>query len=376
MFQQEHSNMFSFKKVKSMVDNLNIEEMSSLIALAQQKLKNLYNLGFYDQKEGKDKILEGRFKNGLKCPKCGHSELNKNGKTYGRQRYICKKCRRTFDERTLSPLSNTKLSLEKWLKYCQFMIEGGTIRMCAEEIGVSVPTAFFMRHRILDVINLSLKDEILEGVVEVEPCYINESFKGSPVYRHFDEKYYKTFDKRKISCFHLQFNKNLRMIISDRYVKQNQICINTAIDKKGHILTRIVDNDLGKSNNKIKSRDMVSFFEGKVKKDAILCVYLDRNYKEVAKKLNLKLMKVSKGSRIIYTAKNAFEYNTELGNWLKNFNGVATKYLNNYLMWFKFLFISKKYKEFNRIKELFMKLATGDLYITQYMIKNRFVELL
>ena len=43
MFRQEHSNMFSSKKVKSMVDNLNIEEMSSLIALAQQKLKNLYN---------------------------------------------------------------------------------------------------------------------------------------------------------------------------------------------------------------------------------------------------------------------------------------------------------------------------------------------
>ncbi|MGN1033696.1 MAG: IS1595 family transposase, partial [Intestinibacter sp.] len=107
-----------------------------------------------------------------------------------------------------------------------------------------------------------------------------------------------------------------------------------------------------------------------------LCVYLDRNYKEVAKKLNLKLMKVSKGSRFIYTAKNAFEYNTKLGNWLRNFKGVATKYLNNYLIWFKFLFISKKYKEFNRIKELFMELATGDLYVTQYMIKNRFVEML
>ena len=59
---------------------------------------------------------------------------------------------------------------------------------------------------------------------------------------------------------------------------------------------------------------------------------------------------------------------------MRNFNGVATKYLNNYLTWFKFLFISKKYKEFNRIKELFMELATRDLYITQYMIKNRFVE--
>ena len=82
MFRQEHSNMFSSKRIRSMVDNLNIEEMNSLIALAQAKLKNLYNLGFYDEKEGKDKILEGRFKKGLKCPKCGNSELNKNGKTY------------------------------------------------------------------------------------------------------------------------------------------------------------------------------------------------------------------------------------------------------------------------------------------------------
>ena len=47
------------------------------------------------------------------------------------------------------------------------MIEGGTIRMCAEEVGVSVPTASFMRHRILDVINLSLKDEEKEQTILV-----------------------------------------------------------------------------------------------------------------------------------------------------------------------------------------------------------------
>ena len=375
MFRQEHSNMFSSKEVKSRLSNLNADELSSLIDLAQQKLKKLYNLGFYDETEGKNKILQGRFKNGLKCPKCGHSELNKNGKTYGRQRYICKKCRRTFDERSLSPLSNTKLSLEKWLKYCQFMIEGGTIRMCAEEVGVSVPTAFFMRHKILDVINVSLKDETLEGIVETDACYINESFKGSPIYKQFDEKYFKTFDKSRVSCLGVHFNRTPGMIPSYNNIKQSQICINTAIDKKGHILTRIVDNDFGKSNNKIKSKDMVSFFEGKVDKDVTLCVY-SWNYRQVARELDLKLVKVFGQSNPIYNVKRVFEYNRELREWMRNFNGVATKYLNNYLTWFKFLFISKKYKEFNRIKELFMELATKDLYITQYMIKNRYVECL
>ncbi|MGM9531727.1 hypothetical protein, partial [Intestinibacter sp.] len=64
MFRQEHSNMFSSKEVRSMIDNLNIDEINSFIELAQAKLKNLYNLGFYDEKDGKNKILEGRFKKG------------------------------------------------------------------------------------------------------------------------------------------------------------------------------------------------------------------------------------------------------------------------------------------------------------------------
>ncbi|MGM9532133.1 hypothetical protein, partial [Intestinibacter sp.] len=64
MFRQYYSNMFSSKEVRSMIDNLDIEEMSSFIALAQEKLKNLYNLGLYDEKDGKNKILEGRFKKG------------------------------------------------------------------------------------------------------------------------------------------------------------------------------------------------------------------------------------------------------------------------------------------------------------------------
>ena len=44
----------------------------------------------------------------------------------------------TFDEFTLSPFSSTKLGLDKWLKYCELMILGLSIRQCAEEVGVGV----------------------------------------------------------------------------------------------------------------------------------------------------------------------------------------------------------------------------------------------
>ena len=41
-----------------------------------------------------------------------------------------------------SPLSNTKLSLDTWLKYCRFMIKGGTIKYCAQQVSISIPTSF------------------------------------------------------------------------------------------------------------------------------------------------------------------------------------------------------------------------------------------
>ena len=131
---KEHG-VFASKNLESLTNNLTKKELQSLINIIQNKIKMAYYYGivlgsddeflrnFPNDSEKNIEILRRRFKNGLKCPKCGHSKLNKNGKTNNRQRYICKNCRTTFDERSFSPLSNTKLSLDTWIKYCRFMIE-------------------------------------------------------------------------------------------------------------------------------------------------------------------------------------------------------------------------------------------------------------
>ena len=139
-----------FKTSKEVKD---AKEFKNCKTIEEAKKSLAYLDGIYERE---DELFRKRFKNDLKCPKCGSFDLNKNGKTNKRQRYICKNCRTTFDERSFSPLSNTKLSLDTWLKYCQFMIEGGTIKYCAQKVGVSIPTSFFMRHRILDVINVGM----------------------------------------------------------------------------------------------------------------------------------------------------------------------------------------------------------------------------
>ena len=98
--------------IKAIIKDLKKNELTELISVAQEVLSTLFN-----SSEIRDNVKESRFSKGYECPKCQCKDVNKNGKSNGRQRYICKRCRTSFDEFTMSPFSNTKLGLDKWLKY-------------------------------------------------------------------------------------------------------------------------------------------------------------------------------------------------------------------------------------------------------------------
>ena len=71
-------------------------------------------------------------------------------------------------------------------------------------------------------------------------------------------------------------------------------------------------------------------------------------------------------------------HNRKLSRWLKHFNGVATKYLNNYLSWYTFLFMlqntTQNIKVIDKIRNLFLKFATTNLSATKHEIQNRNIE--
>ncbi|WP_455543832.1 IS1595 family transposase, partial [Intestinibacter sp.] len=289
-----------------------------------------------------------------------------------------KNCRTTFDERSFSPLSNTKLSLETWLKYCQYMIEGGTIKHCAEKVSVSIPTSFFMRHRILDVLNITLKDQVFDGLVSTDIQYLNESFKGKSINRSFDdERYFSNFERKNSSVgLFTSMNIDYRLKDPEKNIKPIQVMINTAMDRNGHVLTRIVEKDKFKPNSNKKSDTMLSFFEGRVSKNTTLCAFDSKKYRSTVSSLNIKLKKArSRMNEFFYTVNNVLRYHVDLKAWLANFHGVATKYLNNYLAWYTFLFRLKKLTKIDRINDLFMEFSTINLCITKEKIKNRAVEL-
>ena len=82
-----------------------------------------------------------------KCPRCGHWHVVKRGRTSGgAQRYLCRSCSHTFTESTLKVFATTKLERGTWMRYAECHVDLCTLREVREKCGVSLKTAWFMRH--------------------------------------------------------------------------------------------------------------------------------------------------------------------------------------------------------------------------------------
>ncbi len=77
----------------------------------------------------------------------------------------------------------------------------------------------------------------------------------------------------------------------------------------------------------------------------------------------------------VYHLQHINALHSNFKRWLMPFNGVSTKYINNYLAWFKFLQLSKKNKKVDLIKDMLLKVATKDTYVTKATIRNKLIEL-
>ena len=85
-----------------------------------------------------EEVKEFRFAKGKVCPHCSSELISRNGKYNGKQRYICKDCKKTFTDFTNSATYRSKKSLDKWLKYAKCMIMGLSIRKSAKIVGINM----------------------------------------------------------------------------------------------------------------------------------------------------------------------------------------------------------------------------------------------
>ncbi len=244
------------------------------------------------------------------CPYCKSKSLYKWGVRNDLQRYKCKKCERTFNTLTGTPLAHLHKK-GRWLSYAKCILDGLSVRKAASKCGVHRNTSFRWRHRFLKNVN-KIKPDRLYGIAEVNEHVFAWSEKGckrlkrEPRRRGYKSLKYIPHDKRVFTLFCRDRGQNTYDNIYYRFSTNN---ITPALDKL------ITKDTLFCSQNK-------AVYLKYTKENEVRHGVLNLAIKETVKK-------------DIVHIENVIKYQVDLQVWMERFRGVATKYLQNYLSWYR-----------------------------------------
>ena len=257
------------------------------------------------------------------CPHCGHSKYAKFGKDKGAQRYKCHGCKRSFTEYTGTWMAGIHKK-EKIDAYLVLMLEEKSLDKIKQELKVNKKTAFDWRHKILSSLDDIEKDKFT-GITESDETFLLFSEKGK---RTLTRKGKKRGGKAK-----------------KKGISNEQVAIIATADRAGR-------HDLSVATiGRLKKTDIEAAIGSRISSRTILCsdshvsfkgFAIDNSIEHHAIRADLKQY-VKNG---IYHVQHVNSVHNRLKKWLNHqFWGVSTKYLQQYLNWFRL-------KEILRYKQL------------------------
>ena len=276
------------------------------------------------------------------CPRCGHWHVVKRGKDPdGAQRYLCRNCPKTFCGSTLKVFSTTKLDRATWMRYAECHVDLCTLREVQEKCGVSLKTAWFMRHRVLEAISASMPPfRSSEGDgMQVDEVYLRESFSGN----------------RKNAGCGIPRAAHKRHEGVDNY---EQICVLTGVNDAGDMFFEIA------GRGSIDSERVEAFLEGKVASGAVVSTDGSNAYPKVLKALDVRRHDVSPSEEHGINVVN--NLHSRLVCFLDGFRSVATRRLWNYLAWFKWIWTFKVGRTAGAVADMVVKHVSSNPYRTTW----------
>ncbi len=238
-----------------------------------------------------------------------------DGEEVKKQRYRCKSCRMTFTDLTNTALYRTRY-LNHWIKFIECMIEGYSLRKSAELISeVTHVTLFYWRHKLLTSLK-QMEPSNFQGIVEMDETYFLNSEKG--------QRKIKDRKPRKRGGF-----------AKKRGISNEQVCVLVARDRDKVTFSQT----LGKG--RLTKEQLDKAIGHKLSNKNVLCTDAWRAFKTYASEKGMPIYQFKSDGKIrtkgLYHIQNVNNYHRRLKGWIHRFNGVATKYLNNYLAWFQVL---------------------------------------
>jgi len=248
------------------------------------------------------------------CPHCGHGKYVRFGKDKGAQRYKCKGCSRSFTEYTGTWMAGLHKK-DKIDAYLALMVEERSLDRIKEALKINKKTAFDWRHKILSSLTDADKDDFT-GITESDETFFLNSEKGNRSISRKPRKRGGTATKKGVNDEHVAV-----IVTRDR-----RSTMDMSVATMGRIRKSDIENAIG----------------GRVKKGkAILCSDAHVSYKGFAmdNRLEHHALKGAIKQRVkngIYHIQHVNSTHNRVKKWLGNtFWGVSTKYLQQYLEWFR-----------------------------------------
>ena len=287
-----------------MIDRLEVEQ--------RQRLQDALAAG--DEEAAVIELLESRLGGEAACPHCRSEGARPWGQSHGLKRYRCASCSRTFNALTGTPLARLRKKAQ-WLRFAACLSKRASVREAAARCRVATATSFRWRHRFL---RAGVADrDALSGIVEADETFFRRSFKGSRCWRNQDHPPPRPPKRRATPA--------LKRGLSDE-----QVPVLITRDRAGSTRAAVLEE---------RSADAIDAAIGKaLPDDAVLCSDTWRAFGVVARRHGVRHEPVNglQGERVrakTWHIQNANARHSRLKTWIAGFNGVATKYLPNYLAW-------------------------------------------
>lgn len=292
----------SFEQLELMASTLPLDKKQLLIKLLNGQVSGQSCLD----------VLTEHQNSASTCPHCHSLSIKRNGKINNRQRYLCKSCSKSFMSTFNTPFYRLRKP-EKWLNYFNCMLNSLTVRKSATSCKITKNTAFLWRHKFLKLLNIQ-DNTHLSGIVEMDETLFRYSEKGSRCLSHARHK--RGGDQA-----------------GRGRAKGDWVSVLVARDRQKNTFDKRLENYTGEA--------FYHLLNTHIDKDSVVCSDGFQSYNVLTKKLGVahKALNLTKGLRIIekvFHIQNVNSYHSHLHMWMKRFNGVATKYLDNYLSWFRF----------------------------------------
>ncbi|MDQ5879791.1 MAG: family transposase [Pseudomonadota bacterium] len=243
------------------------------------------------------------------CPHCSATHVTRNGHANGLQRFKCHSCGATFNTLTGTPLARLR-QRGKWIDQATALTTGQSLRQVARHLNIALSTAHRWRHRFLRQTG-QVRSAVLQGIAEADETYFLHSDKG---------------------CRRLSRPPRRRGgKASTRGLAPDLVPVLVARDRSGQTANFILPST--------RAVDMAQVLKPILPSDTILCTDGSSALASAAPILGVEhhAINVAAGCRVngAWHIQNVNAFDSRLKNWIVRFKGIATKYLANYLGWFR-----------------------------------------